>query len=58
MTKQIIRRKAYVDTKYCVACGVCEKTSDIISYKAGYNKNKTVVSFVFTQNCLLSYILI
>ena len=26
MAKQIIRRKAYVDTKYCVACGVCQKT--------------------------------
>ena len=26
MTKQIIRRKAYVDANYCVACGVCEKT--------------------------------
>lgn len=26
MDKQIIRRKAYVDTKYCVACGVCQKT--------------------------------
>ena len=26
MTKQIIKRKAYVDTKYYVACGVCQKT--------------------------------
>lgn len=24
-TKQIIKRKAHVDTKYCVACGVCQK---------------------------------
>ncbi|WP_315971239.1 4Fe-4S binding protein, partial [Clostridium botulinum] len=26
MSKSIIKRKAYVDTKYCVACGVCQKT--------------------------------
>ncbi|MGG7143309.1 DUF362 domain-containing protein [Clostridium nigeriense] len=26
MTKQTIRMKAYVDTKYCVACGVFQKT--------------------------------
>lgn len=25
MTKQIIRKKAHVDTKYCVACGACQK---------------------------------
>ena len=25
MDKQIIKRKAYVDKKYCVACGVCQK---------------------------------
>lgn len=25
MPRQIIRRKAYVDTKYCVACGECQK---------------------------------
>ncbi len=25
MTKQTIKRKASVDTKYCVACGVCQK---------------------------------
>ena len=25
MTKQIIRKKAYVDIKYCVACGACQK---------------------------------
>lgn len=25
MIKQMIRKKAYVDTRYCVACGVCQK---------------------------------
>lgn len=24
MEKKIVRRKAYVDTNYCVACGACE----------------------------------
>ena len=24
MTKQIIKKKAYVDTRYCVACGACQ----------------------------------
>lgn len=41
MTKQIIRKKAYVDTKYCVACGVCQKTcpfAAISIYKGIYAK--------------------
>lgn len=25
MDKKIIKKKAYVDTKYCVACGACQK---------------------------------
>lgn len=25
MTKKIIRKKAYVDKNYCVACGTCTK---------------------------------
>lgn len=25
MEKKILRRKAYVATQYCVACGACEK---------------------------------
>lgn len=25
MQNKIKRKKAYVDTKYCVACGVCQK---------------------------------
>lgn len=25
MNKKIIKKKAYVDTNYCVACGVCQK---------------------------------
>ncbi len=29
MSKPIIKRKAYVDTKYCVACGVCQKNLSI-----------------------------
>lgn len=29
MNKKTIRKKAYVDTKYCVACGVCQKTCPI-----------------------------
>ncbi|MGL5381605.1 DUF362 domain-containing protein [Clostridium sp.] len=39
--KQIIKRKAYVDTKYCVACGVCKKVCplDVITiYKGIYAK--------------------
>jgi len=24
MEKKIVKRKAYVDTSYCVACGACE----------------------------------
>lgn len=41
MTKQIIKKKAYVDTKYCVACGVCQKTCPfgaIYVYKGIYAK--------------------
>lgn len=29
MKKDIIRRKACVDTNYCVACGVCQKNCPI-----------------------------
>ncbi|HBJ1649841.1 4Fe-4S dicluster domain-containing protein [Clostridium botulinum] len=29
MSKSIIKRKAYVDTKYCVACGVCQRTCPV-----------------------------
>ncbi|WP_066893487.1 DUF362 domain-containing protein [Clostridium nigeriense] len=48
MDKQIIRRTAYVVTKYCVACGVCQKTCPfgaISVYKGIYadvNLNKCV----------------
>lgn len=41
MNKQIFKRKAYVDTKHCVACGVCQKTCPfgaISIYKGIYAK--------------------
>lgn len=41
MGKQIIKKKAYVHIKYCVACGACQKTCPIgaISvYKGMYAK--------------------
>ncbi|WP_297631239.1 4Fe-4S binding protein [uncultured Clostridium sp.] len=48
MNKNIIRKKAYVDTKYCVACGVCQKNCPVraISVANGIyaeiNKDKCV----------------
>lgn len=29
MNKNIVRKKAYVDTSYCVACGACAKNCPI-----------------------------
>lgn len=41
MSKQPIRKKAYVDIDYCVSCGVCQKncpTGAIEVYKGIYAK--------------------
>ncbi|WP_346912339.1 4Fe-4S binding protein [Clostridium sp.] len=46
MEKKIVKRKAYVDTKYCVACGACENVCPFgaitinngIFPKIGYDK--------------------
>lgn len=41
MSKQIIKKKAYIDTEYCVACGECQRTcplNAIIIYNGMYAK--------------------
>lgn len=41
MTKQIIRKKAHINIKYCVACGVCQKECPLEAisiYKGIYAK--------------------
>ncbi|AOR23655.1 4Fe-4S dicluster domain-containing protein [Clostridium taeniosporum] len=29
MKKNLVRKKAHVDTKYCVACGICAKNCPV-----------------------------
>jgi heterodisulfide reductase subunit A-like polyferredoxin len=48
MEKKIVKRKAYVDTSYCVACGVCE---NICPFEA-ITINKGIFSKVDYDKCV------
>lgn len=62
MNKKIVKRKAYVDNKYCVACGVCARTCPfgaISIYKGIYAKvdfNKCVGCSKCAKQCPASVI--
>lgn len=62
MDKIIIKRKAYVDTKYCVACGLCQKNCPlgaISIYKGMYatvNFDKCVGCSKCAKECPASVI--
>lgn len=62
MNRQIPKRKAYVDTNYCVACGVCQKACPfgaISVYKGIYaevNLDKCVGCSKCAKECPASVI--
>ncbi len=48
MEKKIVKRKAYVDTSYCVACGACEKVCPL----GAITINKGIFSMVDCDKCV------
>lgn len=48
MKKDIIRKKAYVDTDYCVACGVCMRNCPVNALTI----NKGMYAVVNLEKCV------
>ncbi|MBU3105166.1 4Fe-4S binding protein [Clostridium gasigenes] len=46
--KDLVRKKAYIDTKYCVACGVCVKNCPVNAIKV----NKGMYAEVNFEKCV------